>query len=232
MDLFEKNASLNQDIKRNIPSLIKSEDLFDDLYDDDDDAKSIAIAAEARVKQDSPSSFIQRGFHYTMSVMYPFESEHYQRTRYSDGSFGCWYGSMDLETTIYETAYHNLKNELNVRGVDEIIIRERAIYNIYCESVLLDFRGKHIAFPQLIHDDYAYTQQIGGRLSSQGHPGLLAPSARKIGGVNVVVFNPTILSNPRPNQYLTYYIDPVNEAVEIETTKGKKRRKIQPFIKN
>lgn len=228
MDLFEKNASLNEDIKRNIPSLRKSEDLFDDLYDEED-FRHIAIAAEARVKLDSPPTLIQRGFYYTMSVMHPFESENYQRTRYSDGSFGCWYGSMDLDTTIYETAFHNLKNELNVQGANEVIVRERAVYNIHCEGVLLDFREQQAAYPDLINNDYAYTQQIGKRLSVQGHPGLLAPSARKPDGVNVAVFNPNILSNPRVSQFLTYYINPMNQTVEVEANLGKKYLTIEPF---
>lgn len=221
MDLFERNASLNEDIKRNIPSLRKSEDLFDDLYEEED-YKPIAIATEARVKRDCPPNLIQRGFHYTMSVMYPFESENYQRTRYSDGSFGCWYGSMDLETSIYETAFHHLKIELDIQGNNEVIVRERAVYNIHCESVLLDFRGQQTAYPDLIHDDYAYTQQIGRKLSTQGHPGLLTPSARKPDGVNVVVFNPGILSNPRLSQFLTYYINPMKQTVEVESIPGKK----------
>ncbi len=229
MDLFEKNAPLDEDIKRNIPSLKKSEDLFDDLYENEEEYKPIAIAAEARVKQDCPPNLIQRGFHYTMSVMYPFESENYQCTRYSDSSFGCWYGSMDLDTTIYETAFHNLKNELNVQGINEVIIRERAVYNIHCEGVLLDFRGQQTTYPDLIHEDYAYTQQIGRKLSSQGHPGLLAPSARKTDGVNVVVFNPSILSNLRMSQFLTYYINPMKQTVEVEATPGKKYLTIEPF---
>ncbi len=229
MSLFDKNATLKQFIKRNIPSLKISEDLFDDLYDDDDDCKTIAIAAEARVKQEAPANLIQRGFHYTMSVMYPFESENYQRTRYSDGSFGCWYGSMDLDTTIYETAYHNLKNELNVEGIKEVIVRERAVYNIHCEGVLLDFRGQQISYPDLIKDDYAFTQQIGRRLSHEGHPGLLAPSARKPDGINVVVLNSEILSNPQISQYLTYYINPLMQTVEVEITPKKKYLTIAPF---
>lgn len=229
MDLFEKNATLNEDVKRNIPSLRISEDLFDDLYDDDNNYKEIAQAAESRVKQGIAANIIQRGFHYTTGVLYPFESENYQRTRYSDGSFGCWYGSMDLDTTIFETAYHNLKNELNIEGVNEIIIRERAVYNVLCQGVLLDFRGKHLLEPKLIQEDYSFTQQIGRRLSREGHPGLLAPSARKKEGINVVIFNPNILSNARAVQYLTYYIDPIKECVRVETTPGTTYLTINPF---
>ena len=220
-DLFKKNDALEEDVKRNILSLKKSEDLFDDLYDDEPGCKEIAQAAEARIKQDIPTGIISRGFHYTTGILFPFESENYQRTRFSDGFFGCWYGSLDLDTTIYETAFHNLKDVLGTAGVTEIIYRERAIYNIRCQGILLDFRGQEKKYPQLIAEDYAFTQQIGRRLATEGHPGFLTPSARKTGGVNVVALSEKILSNPRVSQYLSYHINPVTKSVRVEKEKAK-----------
>lgn len=220
-DLFEKNETLKSDVKRNILSLKKSEDLFDDLYNGEPDCKEIAQAAEARVKQDIPTGMISRGFHYTTGILYPFESENYQRTRFSDGSFGCWYGSLELDTTIYETAYHNLKDVLGVAGVTEVIYRERAIYNIHCQGILLDFRGQEKKYPQLIGDDYAFTHQIGRRLSTEGHPGFITPSARKMGGTNIIALSEKILSNPRVLHYLSYHINPVSKSVRIEKERGK-----------
>lgn len=212
---------MNEDIKRNILSLRVSEDLFDDLYNDEPDCAAIAQAAEARVKQHIPNGIISRGFHYTTGIMYPFESENYQQTRFSDGSFGCWYGSMDLETTIYETAYHNLKDVLSILGITETVYRERRIYNIHCQGILLDFRSQVKKYPELIANDYAFTQQIGKRIATEGHPGLITPSARKSRGVNVVSFTEKILTNPRVLHYLSYYINPVKKSVRVEKEKGK-----------
>ena len=218
--LFEKNVSFDDDVKRNIVSLKVSEDLFDDLYNGEPNCKAIAMAVEARVKQDAPNGVISRGFHYTTGIMYPFESENYQRTRFSDGSFGCWYGSLDLETTIYETAFHNMKDILGTAGISEIIYREGAIYNIHCKGILLDFRGQETKCPQLVKEDYAFTQQIGRRLSNEGHPGLLTSSARKPGGVNIVAFSEKILSKARVSSYLSYYINPLTKTVKVEKEKG------------
>ncbi len=220
-ELFEKNATLNEDVKRNILSLKKSEDLFDDLYSDEPGFNEIAQAAEARVKSDAPAGMISRGFHYTTGIMFPFESENYQRTRFSDGSFGCWYGALDLDTTIYETAFHNLMDVLGTAGVTEIIYRERAIYNILCQGILLDFRGQEQRYPQLLAEDYTFTQQIGSRISNEGHPGLLTRSARNIGGTNLVAFTEKILSKPRVSHYLSYHINPTKKSVRVEKEKGK-----------
>jgi hypothetical protein len=222
-ELFSNNVILNDDVKRNIVSLRKSEDLFDDLYDAKQlpDGKAIAQKVEARVKQDIPNGLINRGFHYTTGILYPFQIENYQKTRFSDSSFGCWYGSLELDTTIYETAFHNLKNEMGTAGVNEIIYRERAIYNIFCQGILIDLRGKEQQYPQLIAQDYSFTHQIGGRLAKEGHPGLVAPSARYAKGSNVVAFSEKILSYPRLIHYLNYYINPMNSSVRVEKEQGK-----------
>ena len=144
-------------------------------------------------------------------------------SRYSDGRFPVWYGSLDSMTTIYETAYHMLRTELNIAGVNEIIIRERALYKIHCKALLLDLSTKQHHYPQLITDDYTFTQQLGHRIAKEGHPGLLAPSARnKNKGINTVIFNPDVLSHPRLNHYLTYSLDPIKKSIEVEKQPGKK----------
>lgn len=219
--LFDKIEEVNRDIKRNIVSLIVSEDLFDDLHGNDSDSSKLAQAMENRIKKDISPDLISRGFHYTTAIDFPFKTENYQATRYSDGSFACWYGSKDLETTIYETAYHALKDVSNIIGIDEIIHRERAIYNILCRGILIDLVGKQQAYPALVTDGYDYTQSLGKKIANGGNPGLLAPSARKKEGVNVVVFKQEILSEPRLSSYLIYHIDPIKKIVSVKRSNGK-----------
>lgn len=220
--LFEKNAIINQDIRRNIVSLRESEDLFDDLTGGDPEDSRIAMEAEMRVKQNlqpfSPG-IIQRSFHYSTAIAFPFEQEPFLSTRYGDGTFGVWYGSLELETTINETAYHTIWAELAVEGVDEEIIRERAVYDVHLKSILIDLREIARKEPQLVQNDYDFTQQIGRQLHKQGHPGLLTPSAR-CKGSNAVVFNREVLTNPRVRCYLTYYFNPRDMKVRVEREAG------------
>ncbi len=217
---MEKSSDLDVDVFRNIVSLRKSQNLFDDLSDDVE-ATDIAVAAEMRVKQNIPSGVIHRGFHYNTAIGYPFETEPYLHSRYSNGSFPVWYGSLELLTTIYETAYHMIKNESAVEGLNEVITRERAAYKVHCKALLVDISEKHSKYPQLLANDYSFTQQLGQRLAIEGHPGLLYASARcQKRGINTAVFTPKVLSNPRLNRYFTYKFDPRTRGVQVEEKPG------------
>lgn len=218
--IFGKSTDFNQDVYRNIVSLRESQDLFEDLTGGDPDLSNLAMEAEARVKENIPKGLIERGFHYSQAIGFPFETQPFMASRYSDGTFGVWYGSVDkMETTIFESAYHMTQDESNIDGLNEIVVRERAVYLIHCEAILIDVVGKEKAFPQLVANDYSFTQAIGKRLSQEGHPGLLAPSAR-CKGINIVIFNPEVLNKPRQHCYLTYHLDPATRTVKVERQPG------------
>ncbi|MFA6149390.1 MAG: RES family NAD+ phosphorylase [bacterium] len=221
MPLFARVRDFDADAYRNIVSLRESQDLFDDLTGGDASMSAIAIEAEAKVKANIPPGLIPRGFHYTISINYPFENEPYLKTRYGNGSYGVWYGSLALNTTIHETAFHMVKEESGIEGNTGLIHRERAVYRIHCKALLIDLSGKEAEYPALVGEEYGYTQQIGERLRREGHPGLLSPSARQKRGINLVSFSPAILSNPRLSCYLTYTCDPGRRIVTVERTVGK-----------
>jgi len=225
--LFDKTCDFDDDLLRNIVSLRESIDLFSDLTDGDEYQSEVAITAEMRVKSEIPTGIIQRGFHYTTAIGYPFETDPYLCSRYGNGSFGVWYGSLELETTIHETAYHMIREELRVEGAKGPIIRERAVYLVHCRAVLIDLRGKEKQFPGLIAKDYSLTHQIGERLHSEGHPGLLAPSAQ-CKGANLASFTPSILSNPMHHCYLTYRCYPERQSVSVERQPGELLLEIKP----
>ncbi len=218
--LFTRAVDFRKDVFRNIVSLREQEDLFDDLADGDIALSAIAIEAEARVKETLPLGLIERGFHYSLAIGYPFETQPFMASRYGDGTYGVWYASADsLETSIWETAYHMIRDEANIQGLRETVIRERAVYLVHCQGILLNLVGREKDYPQLVADDYSYTQGIGRRLAREGHPGLQAPSAR-CPGKNVAIFNPAILSNPRNHLYLTYRFDPAGGTVAVERAPG------------
>lgn len=218
--LFKKTCDFNDQLFRNIVSLRATEDLFDDLVGDDPTMTAVAYATEMRVKEAIPGDQISRSFHYSTAIGYPFITEPFMASRYGDGSFPVWYGALELETSIYETVYHMVRDVNNVAGVDTPVIRERAVYTVACQALLLDLAGKEKTHPGLITDSYAYTQEIGRRLHREGHPGLLAPSAR-CQGINAVILNEKVLNDPRNHCYLLYRYDPIRQYVEIERTIGK-----------
>lgn len=218
--LLSSNRDYNDGVKRNIVSLRHSEDLFDDLSEGDLQQTQLAQALEAQVKHAIPIGSIPRGFHYTTAIEYPFTIEPYLASRYGNGTYPVWYGSLDLQTTIHETCHHMVKEERKIEGQNEIIYRERAVYDMNCQALLIDLVGKETDYPDLIKDGYTFTQTIGQRLYEEGHPGLLAPSARAPGGENIAVFRQSTLSNPRVMCYLNYAFDPIENTVQVEREPG------------
>ncbi len=75
-----------------------------------------------------------------------------------------------------------IQDESNIEGLEEIIVRERAVYAVFCRAVLVDLSAKAESHPGLIADDYGLTHQIGRRLTHEGQPGLLAGSLRPTSG--------------------------------------------------
>lgn len=216
--LFSLSRDFREDFHRNIVSLRQSEDLFDDISDGDPALSDLAQRLESSLKSNIPTGTIQRGFFYSAPLQYPFTA--ITESRYSDGTFGVLYGSLDLETTVYETVHHMIRCESGIEGLSGEIVRERAVYLIHCNAILLDLTGKTADYPELTANDYSFTQQVGKRVSSEGHPGLLVPSARKHEGVNVAIFNPSVLSNARINCYLVYRMNTVRRIVTVEREEG------------
>lgn len=216
-------ADVHQDVVRNIVSLRQSQDLFDDLTDDPAH-RLLAQKVEAESKPPpyrSGTPLMDRPFEdarWFNAITWPFK--HWQASRYSDGSFGVWYGSESIETTVYETAYHWYRGLLSDAGyAHQQVIAERKVWSIECNAALLDVRRAAKSHPDLMHpSDYAFCQSVGARIHREGHPGLLTKSVRRPGGDNVVIFNPGVLSNPRNTCQLTYRLD--GGQIVVEKRKG------------
>ncbi|MBV8802012.1 MAG: RES family NAD+ phosphorylase, partial [Gammaproteobacteria bacterium] len=133
-ELFDTIKELRQDVVRNIINVLSSQEIFSDLLENKKEAAFIADKVIQHTHLDNDWKF-----HYTAAITYPFETNHFMHTRYSDGSFPIWYGSMDGTTTIYETAYHMVQTEMQIKNIQDYnyITRERVIYNVFCEGILI-----------------------------------------------------------------------------------------------
>jgi len=211
------------DAHRNIVSLRVSEELYDDLSDKPEGWQA-AIDLELASKPHTYASnqpIIDRPFEeadHNDAIDYPFR--HWSKTRYSDGSYGIWYGSDTLETSVHETVHHwrcELLEDAGWQAIDGVAI-ERKAFLVRCDAALLDFRPKIEAHPALIdRSSYHLTHQVGARIHHDGHPGLISRSARCEGDV-YAIFNRRILSNPRQLCYLTYQI--AGDSVVVERQPG------------
>lgn len=220
-DLVNVNIDWHDDLVRNIPGIAQSQNLFDDLSDDPRDW-DIAIAADSAGRIATAAALITRPFDYGSVISYSFDSAHWQATRFSDATrYGVWYGSLDVETTVYETAWHRYRFVLDsFPNEDRVISSERRICNVQCDALLLDLRGKELAYPDLVsRTSYAFTHQLGNFVHDQGMNGLLVRSARCT-GTNAAIFRPERLSNVREQGFLTYHINVVRDAFSAQRTPG------------
>ncbi len=225
-DFFSRITLIDthKELIRNIISLRESEDLFDDLTNDPEEWL-LAQKAESDAKPypyQSHSPEIHRPFEEVIwfnAIIWPFK--HWQKSRFSDVSFGVWYGSDTIETTVYETAYHWYRGLLTDAGFEkEPVVIERKLYSVNCAAALLDVRPLLEDYPLLIHKtDYSFCLSVGSKIHREGHPGLVTISARHEYGNLYAVLNPYVLSNPRYHSYLTYILD--NGRIMVEKAPGK-----------
>ena len=226
MDQLFSNLTLTDvhcKIIRNIVSIRSSQDLFDDLTSSPGEW-ALAQQVEGEVKPQpyrSTTPVIHRPFEdaqWFNAIGWPFKN--WQASRFSDGSFGVWYGCDTVETSVYETAYHWFSGFLNDAGFEnDNVIGERKLYDVACDAALVDLRPLTATHTGLMHKtDYSTSQLVGARLHREGHPGLVTVSVRHAAGQNYVVLNPDVLSTPQHNCQLTYRLD--GERIVVEKQPG------------
>ena len=204
-DLCSANADFHADLVRNIKTIRESQDLFDDLSSDPRD-RAVAIAAEAEERTPTAAAVVTRPFDYGTVLSHSFDPSIWQATRYSDARrFGVWYGATEVEN-------HRLRDGLPLASVpmdsyaaeDRVIAGERRLFDVRCDALLIDLRGKETAFPDLVNrTSYAFSQSLGNFLVAQGANGILVRSAR-CQGINGAIFQRERLSNVRDRMFLTY----------------------------
>lgn len=228
-ELFASNVEFRGDFVRNIPGLRASQDLFDDLSADPRDWE-IAVALEGSERIPTAAALITRPFDYGSVITYTFDAAHWQATRFSDGSsYGVWYGSLALETTVYETGWHWYEFVRDSYAAeDREIITERRVFDVRCEALLIDLRDRTHAHPELVsRTSYAFTHEVGRYVHEQGLNGLLVRSAR-CDGTNGAIFKPERLSDVRDRAYLTYRLNAVRDTFVVERTRGRRWLAFKP----
>jgi len=216
-------ADVHRNVIRNIVSIGSSQDLFDDLTSIPAEW-ALAQQVEDEIKPplyQSRTPVIHRPFEdaaWDNAINWPFKN--WQASRFSDGSFGVWYGCDTAETSVFETAYHWFNGLLLDAGFEkEKVVGERKLYVVACDAALVNLRPLAAKHPGLMHKtDYSTTQAVGARLHREGHPGLVTASVRHAPGTNYAVLNPAVLSNPRHHCQLTYRLD--GQHITIEKQPG------------
>jgi RES domain len=214
-----KLIDVNDALIRNIVSINTSQNLFDDLSDDPAHWQ-IAQSLEDEVKPfpyKSRQPIIDRPFedaNWANAIAWPFK--HWQASRFSDGSFGVWYGCDSDITSVHETVHHWYHGLLTDAGFQHLAVTgERRLYQVDCTAALWDLRKAVRVTAEVMHtSNYDYPQQLGRKFFREGHPGLVTKSVRRNTGSNYAIFNPAVLFNPRHYCQLIYKLQAGRVFVE------------------
>jgi hypothetical protein len=225
--LVREVADFRGELVRNIKGFRVSQSLFDDLSADPAD-QAVAIAAESAERIPTEAPLVTRPFDYGAVITYPFVPHNWHATRWSDGlAYGVWYGSLQIETTVYESVYHWHRFVMDAFPErPKEVIGERRVLDVRCAAILIDLR--RAGEPRLTdRRDYGTTQALGRYLQARAQNGLLARSAR-CEGDNAAVFDPRCLSEPRDRCFLTYRMDPGKDLVTVERVPGDRWLEMKP----
>lgn len=220
-------AAFDGELARNIKGIRVSQSLFDDLSADPAD-QAVAIAAESAERIASEAPLVTRPFDYGSVITYPFVPHNWHATRWSEGlSYGVWYGSLELDTTVYESVFHWHRFVMDAfPDIQKELVGERRVLDVRCRAVLIDLRAS--ADARLVdRRDYGATQALGRYLHERAQNGLLARSAR-CAGVNAALLDPRCLSDPRDACFLSYRMLPTEDRVVVERTPGETWLEIRP----
>lgn len=214
---FDEITEFNRSVFRNIQGILPAFDEFDDLTTDP------KAKAYAHRMTDTNMTFATDVLQYH-AIDFVFDQTTWHATRFGDGTYPVWYGSVELQTAFYETLYHWHRTFINTpegfsNKAKTSIKTWRTIFTVDCHAALIDLRKKCGQIESLAHPDpthYPYTQQIGQRVHKEGYPGLLTKSARMTNGENIAVFRKTILAAPKHYGNYLYEYDIAKQRVVIK----------------
>jgi hypothetical protein len=143
------------------------------------------------------------GSHY---IMAPFTHLSPTGSRFSDGNYGVFYASLELQTAISETKHHR-----------ESFLRATRQPPIQCEMRVLTCQIKanlHNILDFLdiwpaLYDPYSYveSQSLGTKLKKNGSSGILFHSVRQKGGHCAALFKPKAIKHCKQERHLAYHWD-------------------------
>lgn len=142
----------------------------------------------------------------TSIIMAAFTHLNPAGSRFTDGTYGVFYTTPDLETAIAETKHHR---ERFMRETNEQPIHlDMRVYLVDLDAELHDIRGMQGAEALVYHPEkYAAAQNLGRTLREKGSNGVVYSSVRRAGGECAAVFRPRVLSNCRQERHLSYVWD-------------------------
>ena len=142
----------------------------------------------------------------TSIIMAAFTHLNPAGSRFTDGTYGVFYTTPDLDTAIAETKHHR---ECFMRETHQAPIHlDMRVYLVDLDAELHDIRGQQQTETLVYHpDNYSAAQVLARTLRESGSNGIVYSSVRRAGGECAAIFRPRVLSNCRQERHLSYVWD-------------------------
>jgi RES domain-containing protein len=124
-----------------------------------------------------------------------FTYAHPQGSRFNDGRRGAWYCAFDAETALAEVSFHKAVEYAEINRFDDSVQYQCMLADF--TATFHDLRNQPRYDDCLAADSYVASQTLAERLLDGGSLGILYPSVRREGGVNLACFRPALVGNVR-----------------------------------
>ena len=119
-------------------------------------------------------------------------------SRFNDGERGAWYCAFDAETALAEITFHKTVEYQEIDRFDDSVTYQVMLADF--TSTFHDLRGEKGFDKVLDPSSYIDSQKLAARLLDAGSMGVIYPSVRLAGGVNLACFRPALVGNVRKGQ--------------------------------
>lgn len=141
-------------------------------------------------------------------------------SRFNDGNRGAWYCAFDIDTALAEIIFHKTVEYAEIDYFKDVVSYQ---------LMLADFSGQ---FHDIRHarglaacldpNSYVASQSLAAALLEAGSLGIIYPSVRRAGGVNLACFRPALVGNVRRD---AVYQLSWKGGPEPQVTRQRRRRK-------
>lgn len=120
---------------------------------------------------------------------------HPQGSRFNDGRRGAWYCAFDVETALAEVSFHKAVEYAEINRFDDSVQYQCMLADF--TATFHDIRNQPRYEGCLAPDSYIESQTLAERLLDGGSLGVIYPSVRRAGGINLACFRPAVVGNVR-----------------------------------
>jgi hypothetical protein len=120
-----------------------------------------------------------------------FTYAHPQGSRFNDGRRGAWYCAFDADAL----SFHKAVEYAEINRFDDSVQYQCMLADF--TATFHDIRNQPRYSTSLAPDSYIASQTLAERLLDGGSLGIIYPSVRREGGINLACFRPALVGNVR-----------------------------------